>query len=149
MQNHNKQKLYTNLYFRNNESVYCGQSLLMIPQFENLWGDEKGFTTTNTIHTWSVFSSSPMNIGPLYYKHLLVHSLLRCRWSYSYIQHYSATCNPTPTYSTTVQPFCVCVCVCVCVCARASNYIIYQWLFWWTYTNIRRLVIIQLTVYWG
>jgi len=51
MQNHNKQKLYTNLYFRNNERIYSGQSLLMIPQYENLWGNEKRFTTTNTICT--------------------------------------------------------------------------------------------------
>ena len=51
MQNHDKQKLYTNLYFRNNERVYSGHSLLMIPEYENLWGDEKGFTTTNTICT--------------------------------------------------------------------------------------------------
>jgi hypothetical protein len=51
MQNHDQQKLYTNLYFSNNERIYSGQSLLMIPQYEHLWGDEKGINTTNTICT--------------------------------------------------------------------------------------------------
>ena len=65
MQNNNRQKFYTNLYFRNNGRIYSGTSLLMIPEYKNLRGDGKGFITTNTICIYSLFASNALTPGQL------------------------------------------------------------------------------------